>query len=493
MIFLGCISAKIVVGCVLAGTYSHARPILSYLAALQDRGHEVAFATITENQRYLTGTSIPFLDLGHGPDVDRHWMWMVEEEDPNDILTGLVYQKTEIYDKHYEIGMNSLAKVLQDHKVDYFVCDVLATPCFDTAIKNNVDYAVATFYLGFSGFYQAPYNPSPITNKVLEEEWGFLHRFLNTWYILPNSILRILPTTLSINKLRSQYNVPHSLNSKDIFQNRLNLLNTLPGFWNVEMPPNVIQLGPVFEKSRSKMDSDLKRWLDAQSSSNNKVAFMAFGSLAYLPSKQLLKIFNGLRCAKYKIVFASKMFNSSEFTSSDLESVYVLKWAAQQDILHHPAVSIFVSHGGIESLHESIEAGKPILVKPFYGDQSINANKAKGVGIGEYIMDKYSFTSEEVCDKATLLQLSSSYKQKIKRFQSLLQLKLKSNIEVAADYIEYVMEHGIQALTTRSQSMNAMAASNYDVILVGYFILFAILVMVAQLTRKMWRIVSNRD
>ena len=46
-----------------------------------------------------------------------------------------------------------------------------------------------------------------------------------------------------------------------------------------------------------------------------------------------------------------------------------MPWAPQLAVLAHPAVHLFVTHGGLTSMHEGLVAGKPLLVTPFFADQ----------------------------------------------------------------------------------------------------------------------------
>lgn len=50
-------------------------------------------------------------------------------------------------------------------------------------------------------------------------------------------------------------------------------------------------------------------------------------------------------------------------------------WAPQNDVLGHPRVQAFVSHGGINSLYEAAFHAKPLVTIPLEFDQLDNANK----------------------------------------------------------------------------------------------------------------------
>lgn len=66
----------------------------------------------------------------------------------------------------------------------------------------------------------------------------------------------------------------------------------------------------------------------------------------------------------------------------DLPNVYleevgdqglIVKWAPQKEVLEHPAVGGFWSHCGWHSTLKSIVEGVPMICKPCFGDQNVNA------------------------------------------------------------------------------------------------------------------------
>jgi UDP:flavonoid glycosyltransferase YjiC (YdhE family) len=54
-------------------------------------------------------------------------------------------------------------------------------------------------------------------------------------------------------------------------------------------------------------------------------------------------------------------------------NVFVTAWSPQKAVLGHPAVTAFFSHGGGNSILESLAAGVPLIIMPFFGDQPMNA------------------------------------------------------------------------------------------------------------------------
>lgn len=50
-------------------------------------------------------------------------------------------------------------------------------------------------------------------------------------------------------------------------------------------------------------------------------------------------------------------------------NVYIEKWLQQKDILCHPNVKVFVTHGGLLGSSEAAHCGVAVVVTPMYGDQ----------------------------------------------------------------------------------------------------------------------------
>lgn len=62
----------------------------------------------------------------------------------------------------------------------------------------------------------------------------------------------------------------------------------------------------------------------------------------------------------------------------------VVPWAPQLQVLDHFAIGVFVTHGGWNSVLESIGAGVPMICRPFFGDHQMNTwmiERVWGIGV----------------------------------------------------------------------------------------------------------------
>ena len=64
------------------------------------------------------------------------------------------------------------------------------------------------------------------------------------------------------------------------------------------------------------------------------------------------------------------------------DNVLIRKWMPQREILCHPNVKVFISHGGLLGSSEAAYCGVPVVVTPIFGDQFANAAALEYRGIG---------------------------------------------------------------------------------------------------------------
>lgn len=143
--------------------------------------------------------------------------------------------------------------------------------------------------------------------------------------------------------------------------------------------PNIVSVGGLHIKPQISLPSNLLRMLDHF---NNLVLF-SLGS--NVRSDQLdLQILSKLIAAMTTlstITFLWKL--ESDLPQKLPPNVITSPWFPQSDLLAHPNISLFITHGGLLSVQEAVWHGVPMLGMPIYGDQFGNVNQLVYKGVAK--------------------------------------------------------------------------------------------------------------
>ncbi|KAF8373397.1 hypothetical protein PRIPAC_79826, partial [Pristionchus pacificus] len=117
-------------------------------------------------------------------------------------------------------------------------------------------------------------------------------------------------------------------------------------------------------------------------------------------------------------------------------------WMPQNDILHDPRLSAFITHGGQGSTTESYFAGVPLIVIPICFDQLRNSAQVKRNGVG-LVVEKTDLVNEKSLTAAiTEIVTNEKYREKAKKVQKMLKEKPFSPDEVFIRNMEFLSKHG---------------------------------------------------
>ncbi|XP_062190516.1 cyanohydrin beta-glucosyltransferase-like [Phragmites australis] len=126
-------------------------------------------------------------------------------------------------------------------------------------------------------------------------------------------------------------------------------------------------------------DKDCMVWLDGKG--ERSVVYVSFGSHASMGGVQVREFASGLaRCGSpYLWVLRPDMAADVEVGEDGL----IVPWCAQEAVLSHPAVGLFVTHCGWNSIIECVIPGVPVLGCPVIAEQTTNCRQVRvSWGIG---------------------------------------------------------------------------------------------------------------
>ncbi|KAK6137758.1 hypothetical protein DH2020_028510 [Rehmannia glutinosa] len=224
----------------------------------------------------------------------------------------------------------------------------------------------------------------PLPESQLQEPVPELHSILR-YQDLPISVSSKISETL-IQFIKSFSNIRSSVaviwNSIEMLDHLA--LHQLQHQYQVPCFP----IGPIHKLSPSPSQTSLLpedttciTWLDKHAPKS--VLYVSLGSLATMGDKELVETAWGIANSGQKFLWVVRpsSVNGSDwieclpdgFAELTRERGLIVKWAPQKKVLAHWAVGGFLSHCGWNSTLESICEGVPMICRPCFGDQMMNA------------------------------------------------------------------------------------------------------------------------
>lgn len=201
--------------------------------------------------------------------------------------------------------------------------------------------------------------------------------------------------------------------------------------------PNTKKIGFLHVRPPQPLPSDLQAFLDA---ATNGVIYVSFGSnvqSSKLGSARIQMMLETFAVLKYHVLWK---FEDERLIRDKPKNVMIVKWVPQQDVLAHKHVKLFVTQGGAQSREEAIERGVPMLVIPFYGDQTPNGAKVEQLGIGK-MLPQVDFNREAFETTINSIVQQSNYKEKVMKLRALVKDAIMPPVEQAAWWIEYAIRN----------------------------------------------------
>ncbi|KAI5313460.1 hypothetical protein L3X38_042636 [Prunus dulcis] len=127
-----------------------------------------------------------------------------------------------------------------------------------------------------------------------------------------------------------------------------------------------------------KEEPECLQWLDSKEP--DSVVYVNFGSITVMTPQQLVEFAWGLANSKKPFLWTIRpdlvkddaAIFPSEFTQETKQRGLLVSWAPQEEVLNHPSIGGFLTHSGWNSTIESLSAGVPMVIWPFFADQQTN-------------------------------------------------------------------------------------------------------------------------
>ncbi|XP_022175455.1 UDP-glucuronosyltransferase 2B10-like [Myzus persicae] len=322
-----------------------------------------------------------------------------------------------------------------------------------------------------------PDNPSYIPTIVTRAagKMNFKERMINTLYYIYFKIAWKYYSEWPANELLKENfgpDVPHI--NEIVYNTSMVFVN---GHFSLDGPrplvPNMVEIGGIHVKSPKPIPKDILKFIE---DSPNGVMFFTFGSLIRISTlpPNVLQMF--------KEVFAKLpirvLWKYEEEMPDKPDNVYISKWMPQRDILNHPKVRLFMTHGGLLGTIEAVHSSVPVIGIPFFFDQPRNILKLVEQGSG-ILLDYETLTKDILYNAITTIVNNSSYAINASKLAKRFKDRPLNATETAVYWTEYVIRHkGAKHLRTAAVGMPWWKYFLVDVIGFILLVIFGVLYLI---------------
>ncbi|XP_034488819.1 UDP-glucuronosyltransferase 2A2 [Drosophila innubila] len=323
------------------------------------------------------------------------------------------------------------------------------------------------------------FNPMLLSSRT--EHMSYEQRLRNVWEACVAWLHKRLVHIPSQEKLFKLY-FPKASKTMDQVLDSFSLM-LLGQHFSLSYPrpylPNMIEVGGLHLKQRDPqpLPAKIAKFVE---DAKDGVIYFSMGSnikssdLPAATRQVLLQAFGSL---KQRVLWKFEQ----EQLEDQPENVLISKWFPQPDVLAHPNVKLFITHGGLLSTIESIYFGKPVLGLPVFYDQHLNVERAKQAGYG-LVLDLRILNATALHDQILELLNNDSYSQAVQLKSKLYKDQKDTPLERAIWWTEYVLRHeGAPHLRSASRDLNFLQLNGLDTwgFLCGVAFLISLILMFA--------------
>uniref|UniRef100_T1J8B1 UDP-glucuronosyltransferase n=1 Tax=Strigamia maritima TaxID=126957 RepID=T1J8B1_STRMM len=252
--------------------------------------------------------------------------------------------------------------------------------------------------------------------------------------------------------------------------------------------PNIVSVGGIHCKKAKPLTQELEDFV--QSSGDNGFIYFSLGSNAqsrFLPEKVKTSLLAAFSKLKQKVIWKYE-----EELKNAPSNVKVIKWAPQQDLLGHPKIKGFITHGGLLSLQETVYNGVPVVAVPLMGDQHSNIARVEELKIG-YKVDFNNISEVSILEAVNEI-LKESYKENMMKYSAIFHDRYQQPLDQAVFWVEYVIKNDCaDCLKSVGEELNLLQYFLIDVIAFITIILLSVVFGLIFLVKLVYMKIANKS
>ena len=324
--------------------------------------------------------------------------------------------------------------------------------------------------------YNASYEP--VIGTSFSDKMNFLQRMMN-FGIKKGTEMMYGSFISSQNKAF----IERGYEKLDPFQPRSLFLNQCVNgiHFPLSLPPNIIPAGAFLPKPAGQLtDNTLINFLNKY----EKNIYVSQGTITKaMKLDQLVEVFNSFPNIGFVFSIRKDMKLSSELP----QNVLGMSWVPQNDLLGDKRIKAFLTHGGLNSILESIYHSQPMIVIGTSIDQVNSAALVKARNFGISFMKEKEISKESLIKAIKEILSNPIYKSNVTEGSKIV--KEQDGKEAFYYWLNYAIETGYDHLILPSVlSYSSFELFNQDIILVlGIFILFGVFISFFSVKKYLFR------
>jgi polyene glycosyltransferase len=188
----------------------------------------------------------------------------------------------------------------------------------------------------------------------------------------------------------------------------------------LEVPGNVRLVGPMIPPLPQAQPGELAEWLDTRPS----VIYVGLGTNTRLTTAEVSSLTEVARRMEGTHHLLWKLPQEQQHLLPPRESLpgnlRIESWVPSQlDVLAHQNVTAFVTHGGGNGFHEGLYFGKPMVVRPLWGDCYDVAVRGKDMGVSLTLDPPRTADPDHVASLLARVLNEPSFRQRAGEFAAL--------------------------------------------------------------------------
>ncbi|CAG0916121.1 unnamed protein product [Notodromas monacha] len=152
-------------------------------------------------------------------------------------------------------------------------------------------------------------------------------------------------------------------------------------------------------------------------------------------------------------------------------NVRLAKWLPQQDVLGHAATKLFITQGGLLSMHEATFHGVPIVGLPVGSDQLLNMRRAQEAGVGLALIWE-ELDADKLFTAVRTVLADDTFAANVQDRSKIMRDAEQGPLQRAVFWIEYVLRHGgAEHLKSSAPDLTWYQRNSLDVVAVAATVL----------------------